>query len=68
MIVDHKWFCIKCNKAFNLAVEMNDPFDRQKLDTAFSQMTKHTLSDLDQIHEIIHKEKIRDFHIRDLGI
>ena len=66
MIVDHKWFCIRCNKVWNLSVEMNNPTDRQKLDYYLSAMTIHTLQNIgdDHNHEIIHKEKLRGFNPR----
>jgi len=64
MIVDHKWFCIRCNKVWNLAIDNFNPDDRQKLDNAFSQMTMHVLTNQNDFasHEIIHKEKIRGFN------
>ena len=60
MIVDHKWFCIRCNKVWTLSVDIFNAVDRQKLDNAFSNMTLHVLTNVaDKNHEIIHKEKIR---------
>ncbi len=59
-IVDHKWFCIRCSKVWNLSVNIYDPKDRQKLDFYYSAMTIHTLQNIaDNNHEIIHKEKLR---------
>lgn len=64
MIVDHKWFCIRCNKVWNLAVDIFNPEDRQKLDNAFSQITLHVLTNENDknSHEVIHKEHIRGFN------
>jgi len=61
MIVDHKWFCIRCNKVWNLTIDLFDSKDRQRLDNAFSEMTIHVLTNSsdENSHEIIHKEKIR---------
>jgi len=60
-IKDHKWFCIRCRKVWNLSVNMYDPKDRQRLDFYYSAMTIHTLQNIadDCNHEIIHKEKLR---------
>jgi len=63
MIVDHVWFCIRCNKKFTLAVEMFDTEDRQKLDNAYSQITLHVLTNGEE-HQVIHKEKPRGFNPR----
>ena len=63
MILDHKWFCIRCNKVWNLSVDMFVPEDRQKLDNAFSNITIHVLQNGDD-HQVIHKEKIRGFNPR----
>jgi len=63
LIVDHKWFCIRCSKVWNLSVDMLIPEDKQKLDFYLSAMTIHTLQNIadDHNHEIIHKEKLRGF-------
>jgi len=61
MIVDHKWFCIRCNKVWNLSVDIFDTVDMQKLNNAFNQMTLHVLTNENDkaSHEIIHKQKAR---------
>lgn len=61
MIVDHKWFCIRCNKVWNLRVNLFDSNDMQKLDNAFSLITLHVLTNLNDkaSHEVIHKQKVR---------
>lgn len=66
MIVDHKWFCIRCSKLWTLSVEMFDPVQRQKLTHYMECMTIHVLTNQnDKIsHEIIHKEKIRGFNYK----
>lgn len=63
MIVDHKWFCIRCNKAWTLAIDIFNPNDRQKLDNAFSQITLHVLTNGEE-HQVIHKDQIRGFNPR----
>ena len=63
MIVDHKWFCIRCNKVWNLAIDSFNPDDKQKLDNAFSQITMHVLTNGEE-HQVIHKDKIRGFNPR----
>jgi len=66
MIVDHKWFCIRCAKVWTLSVEMFDPNDRDKLNYYMNCMTIHVMTnESDKIsHEIIHKEKIRGFNYK----
>jgi len=66
LIVDHKWFCIRCNKVWNLAVDSFNPVHKQKLDFYMSAMSIHTLQNIadDHNHEIIHKEKPRGFNPR----
>ena len=61
MIVDHKWFGIRCNKVWNLAIDNFNPDHKQKLDDAFTQITMHVLTNGDD-HQVIHKEKMRGFN------
>jgi len=65
LIVDHKWFCIRCSKLWTLRVNDEIESDLEKLNNFSSEITKHCLTNIedDRNHEIIHKQKDGGFQI-----